>query len=123
VCILTMMRIDAPKNKTQTGYIFLVNTEKVIKTKLCLILNCVYIVINKNFSINLCANMMRNFPRQEIRNHDSPKITHHGYRCTKKINPVWGIFYFYFISRLGYKFFLLLKIYPKWGIYFFLYKI
>jgi hypothetical protein len=58
--------------------------------------------------------MMRNFPRQEIRNHDSPKITHHGYRCTKKIYPVWGIFFFSFIPRLGY-----IRIYPKRGIFFF----
>jgi hypothetical protein len=60
--------------------------------------------------------MMRNFPRQEIRNHDSPKITHHGYRCTKKIYPVWGIFYFYFIPRLGYILFLF---YTPFGVYFF----
>jgi hypothetical protein len=62
-------------------------------------INCLAIFI----SFNLCATMMRNFPRQEIRNHDSPKITHHGYRCTKKIYPVWGIFYFSFIPRLGIK--------------------
>ena len=55
--------------------------------------------------------MMRNFLRQEIRNHDTPKITHHGYRCTKKIYSIviWGIVY------IGVYYFSIVKNIPQTG--------
>jgi hypothetical protein len=44
----------------------------------------------------LCATMMRNFQRHVIRNNDTPIITDHGYRCTKKYSP-FGVFKNYLI--------------------------
>jgi hypothetical protein len=63
--------------------------------------------------------MMRNFPRQEIRNHDSPKITHHGYRCTKKNIPRLGYILFFFYTPFEVYFFSIVKNIPQTGYIFF----